>query len=481
MKKNLTFALLFLTVVSATGAEAAAISAPSASTGAPPANSCFSSLWNFLNSSADECPLSYGGITVFGNIDGGFGYEQWGVPLGPYAKKPNYGIQKNSGNTHWLWSPNGISTSVYGVKMNEKFTDGWRLIGVAEGGFDPFTLQLINGPASLAANNKDKLAYQTSNFDSSRAGQWDNSQGFFGVSSRNYGILTFGRTNALSHSLLTAYDPVASVAFSQLGFSGAYSGFGVNSTARVNTAITYRLNYQNLRFAAQTQVGGFDDGNAAAAQSQVQLGADFGGLSFDGVYSIAKDAASFSSYSGAKLPAGYDPNSIVEATLADTRGLELLARYKYESFRFYVGYTRAVLHNPSNTYLIGFPTPAEGIFVPPGAVTSNAYTVPRRYQTVWTGGRYKILANLAVSSAVYWDTQDDYLPAPGVCAGSGASTSNSKCAGGRYSYSLLIDYKPLKRLDVYAGAMVSNVYGGTASGYLHTQNIDPTVGVRLRF
>jgi predicted porin len=481
MKKNLVSALLFVTVVAATGAGGVAVAAPDASPGAPAANSCFGSLWNFLSSSADECPLSYAGITVFGNLDGGYGYQQWGVPLGLYAKKPNYGVQKNSGNTHWLWSPNGISTSVYGVKMNEKFADGWRLIGVAEGGFDPFTLRLINGPASLAANNRYKLAYQTSNFDSSRAGQWDNSQGFFGVSSRNYGVLTFGRTNALSHSLLTAYDPVASVAFSQLGFSGAYSGFGVNSTTRINTAITYRLNYRNLRFAAQTQIGGFNDGNAAAAMSQVQFGADFGPLTFDGVYSIARDAAAFYSYAGGRLPAGYDPNSIVEATLADTRGLELLARYKYESFRFYAGYTRAVLHNPSDPYLMGLPTPAEGIFAPPGAVTSNAYAIPRRYQTVWTGVRYKWLPNLSLASGVYWDTQNDYLPAPGVCGGFGASTSNAKCAGGRYSYSFLIDYKPLKRLDVYAGVMVSNVYGGTASGYLHTQNIDPTVGVRIRF
>jgi predicted porin len=478
--KRIIFAQICAAVF-ATGAEAADAAAQGGQAATSPANPCFSSLWNFLNSSREECPLSYGGITLFGNIDGGYGYEQWGVPLGIYAKKPNYGVQRNSAGAHWLWSPNGISTSVYGVKMSEKFAPGWRLIGVAEGGFNPFTLRLINGPATLAGNNLNKLAYQTSNSDSDRAGQWDNSQGFFGVSSKQYGILTFGRTNALSHSLLTAYDPVASVAFSQLGFSGAYSGFGVNSTTRINTAITYRYLYKNLRFAAQTQLGGYNQGNAATAQSQVQVGADFGDLSIDGVYSLAKDAAAFSSYSGADLPPGYDPNSIVEATLADTRGIELLARYKYNSFRFYAGYIRAVMRNPSDSYPNGLPTTAYGIFVPPGAVTSNAFTIPRRYQTVWFGVRYKLLANLAVSSGVYWDTQNDFLPAPGICTGSGSSTSSPKCAGGRYSYSLLIDYRPLKRVDLYAGAMVSNVYGGTASGYFHTQNIDPTVGVRFRF
>jgi hypothetical protein len=29
--------------------------------------------------------------------------------------------------------------------------------------------------------------------------------------------------------------------------------------------------------------------------------------------------------------------------------------------------------------------------------------------------------------------------------------------------------------------MVSNVYGGLASGYFKAQNIDPTIGLRIRF
>jgi hypothetical protein len=45
----------------------------------------------------------------------------------------------------------------------------------------------------------------------------------------------------------------------------------------------------------------------------------------------------------------------------------------------------------------------------------------------------------------------------------------------------LIDYKPIKRVDVYAGVMISNVWGGLAYGHLYTQNVDPTVGLRIRF
>jgi hypothetical protein len=38
-----------------------------------------------------------------------------------------------------------------------------------------------------------------------------------------------------------------------------------------------------------------------------------------------------------------------------------------------------------------------------------------------------------------------------------------------------------KHIDVYAGFMASNVTNGFGSGYLFTNEINPTAGVRLRF
>ena len=78
-------------------------------------------------------------------------------------------------------------------------------------------------------------------------------------------------------------------------------------------------------------------------------------------------------------------------------------------------------------------------------------------------------------------TQNDYLPPPGVCTGSGTSISSSKCAGSSGAVSFLIDYKPVARVDLYGGVMVSNVWGGLANGHLYTQNVDPTVGLRIQF
>ena len=80
-------------------------------------------------------------------------------------------------------------------------------------------------------------------------------------------------------SALSAYDPVASVAFSQLGFTALYATFGASPTSRVNTVFTYRLTYQGFRVAAQAQVGGYDQDNAATQQYQAQIGADFNGFS----------------------------------------------------------------------------------------------------------------------------------------------------------------------------------------------------------
>jgi hypothetical protein len=294
--------------------------------------------------------------------------------------------------------------------------------------------------------------------------------------------LTFGRTVLLSQSALGAYDPVASVAYSQIGFSTLYSTFGASPTSRINTAITYRLTYQGVRGAVQAQVGSYDQENAATQQYEAQIGTDFGDFSFDAIAGYAFNALTFQTFGGAATPVGFDPNSIVRATAKNTGGVELLGRYKWEKFKFYLGYIHSVSVNPSNPdYPSGVPSIAPGIIVPPGFVTTDAYTVPRVLDTVWTGVRYSVRSNLGLASGVYWETQNNFLAAPAVCTGSGTATSSSRCAGGRYSYSFLVDYLPVPRVNLYAGVLVSNVYGGVASGFQHTENIAPTVGMRFRF
>ena len=291
----------------------------------------------------------------------------------PAADKPSYGIQKNAYEDKWLAGYNGLSTSVIGLKMKQEVLPyDWSIIGVLEAGISPYSGMFNNGPRSLADNNArpaGNYPWQNRNADSSRAGQWGNSQAYLGVSNPVYGTLTFGRTNSLANDITSAYDPIASNALTLIGFSGSFAGFGNTETTRANTAFTYRLTYQNFRAAAQVQVGSYGIGNATNGMYQGQLGADFGSLSLDGVLSWAKDAVSLSTFGGSNIvyltPANcfinvnnqfFDPNSVLKATLSNSFGAELGAKYKWDPFTVYGGWIYARLMNPSDDYLTGFPT-----------------------------------------------------------------------------------------------------------------------------
>ena len=203
----------------------------------PPPN-CWGSLWDVLNTSYSDCPLTYAGITFYGTLDVGAGYNTAGSQFGPsYEKGVFYEIKKPSQGSRWSWFPNAQSTSVVGVKMEEQIYQDWLLIGAIELGYNPYSLMLINGPRSLTDNNLNTAAFQTAHGNSSRAGQWDNSQGFVGISNKTYGTLTFGRANALAAEVVSAYDPVRSNAFS---FSGSFAGLGSTELARVNTGFVAR-------------------------------------------------------------------------------------------------------------------------------------------------------------------------------------------------------------------------------------------------
>ena len=197
----------------------------------------------------------------------------------------------------WLWTPNGLSQSVVGVKMSEPlWNSGWSLIGTVETGFDPYSMQLAYAQKAQVQNNGKSLFLQNANADSSRTGQPLNSQWFLGFSNPTYGTITGGRVNTLSLDAINAYDPMGgSYAFSPIGYSGSYAGFGDTEAARANTAIKYRVNIQNFRLGGLVQVGGYNWGNGTDGIYQAQIGGDFnfpggGVLSIDGTASFAKDA-----------------------------------------------------------------------------------------------------------------------------------------------------------------------------------------------
>jgi predicted porin len=479
--KRLGIALFCVATVGLAHAADLTTANPSAPAKAGP--DCWASLWDVLNTSPKDCPLSYAGFTLYGSIDMGVGYNTAGIPFG--NSFPNgifYRISRASDGGRFSLFPSALSTSVVGIKMEQQIFDGWRLIGVAEAGYSPISGMLLNGPRSLADNNLNPQANQTAHGDSARAGQWDNSQGFIGISNKTYGTLIFGRMNGLATNVVTAYDPVQASAFSLFGTSGAFAGFGNTELGRINTAVAYRLIYQNFRVAGQAQVGnGYALGNGAMAEYQGQIGATFGGFSIDAVIGYAKDAVSLSTFGGSGLPPGYDPNSILKGTLSNNTGALVAARYKWDQFEIDAGYTGSRQANPSYSFPGGFPTTAQGIFVPAGFVNSTNYNVNRVLNTIWLGGKYNIWSNLSARVGFYYETQNDYLQAPAVCTGYSTGISSNKCAGSQSALSGLLLYQPFKRVDLYAGMMISNVYGGRAFGHFKAQNIDPGAGIRVRF
>jgi hypothetical protein len=45
----------------------------------------------------------------------------------------------------------------------------------------------------------------------------------------------------------------------------------------------------------------------------------------------------------------------------------------------------------------------------------------------------------------------------------------------------MLDWRPVKRVDLYAGVMYSKVTGGMASGFLQNNNVATTAGVKVSF
>ncbi|RBP04153.1 hypothetical protein DFR50_14026 [Roseiarcus fermentans] len=540
--------LAILIAASAGAAQAADLPTTKAPAAAPPAN-CYASVWNWLNSSAADCPISYMGVTLYATLDAGFGYESNGAGYNGWFNNgvANIITKQSTHGPQWLQTPNGLSQSVVGLKMSEPLgSSGWSLIGVAETGFNPYAMNLAYAQKSQQVNNGKSLFLQNANADSSRTGQPLNSQWYLGFSNPTYGTLTGGRVNTLSLDAINAYDPMGGAyAFSPLGYSGSYAGFGDTEAARANTAVKYRVDIQNFRLGGLVQVGGYNWGNGAQGQYQGQVGGDFkfpggGVLSVDGIANFSKDTVNLGTFgtltqcstltkgpfagetgcsSSIPGPAGVYSQSDFQATLSNNTGFMLNTKYKWQAWTFYASYEYIRQQNPSDSYPNGFET--IGYFNVPGTIpatlknatkywpsstaqwdVTNAYNVPRIANVVWFGAKYAVNSQLDVAAAYYYLGQNNYnfsinsqgVTTPAACtatvtngtkpngqAFSISRISSGKCAGSTDFLSFMVDWRPVKRVDVYAGVMLSNVYAGLASGYYATQTINPTAGLRIKF
>ena len=335
--------------------------------------SCFASATSYFQASPQECPLTWNGITLYGAIDTGAGYQTHGVPFnGVYPNGVEHLISKNSNNPGYSWMPNGLGQSHIGIKGIETISGNWSFIFNFQTGFDPYTLQLANGPKSLVQNNTNPLDVQSANGDSSRAGQLFNTVAYVGLSHPTYGTLIAGRQDSLILDGLGAYDAMAAApAFSVIGTSNTVAGAGDTEDARYNTSVQYRVNIGAFRLAALYQFGGYDQGNGSNGAIDAQVGGDFGGFSFDAVGSKVKDAVSLSNFGESPLPSGISVNDL-KATLSDNTSGVIMLRYTYGAVKLYGGFEYILFRNPTDAYPEGFTT-IGNYNVLPGYVTSTAY------------------------------------------------------------------------------------------------------------
>src|SRR5260370_20581783 len=253
----------------ATAQAAPPAAAESTSPTAPAVPATCSSAYDFF---ATDCPLTWYGVTLDGTIDMGGTWQTHGTPFNDKSPPGDaYLLPKNSNRSGFHRAPNQLTQSNIGIKGNEEFLPGWVLVFDLEAGFDPYSLKFANGPGSIAQNAGVPLNRQTSNTDSSRAGQFYNSIGYLGVSSPTYGTLTLFRQNSLTLDGVFAYDPLnASYAFSPLGYQGTTCGVGDTEDCRFTTALKYRVNHGPPRATALWQFGGYTLSNSWRRAHQTQ-------------------------------------------------------------------------------------------------------------------------------------------------------------------------------------------------------------------
>jgi predicted porin len=442
--------------------------------------------------------LSLGGVTLYGTIDVGYGYQSHGVPLS--ATLPGgleyqaFTTTRNFAGSQTTMMESGLEQSKVGIRVAEPVASGISLVAQAETGFNPLSGQLTDACASIASNAGKPQGSQTANADSSRCGQAFNSVLYGGVSSPIYGTLTIGRQNSLQLTALAAYDPQAlSYAFSFLGYSGFDGGSGSTQAARWDNSAKYALTVGPVHVAGMFTNGGDDTGIFGHSYS-FNAGVTIQGLSVDAVYANEKGAVNLRSSfdDGTSSPL---PTPGLASYISDDTSYNIMGKYTFEfgdskmkdKLTLYAGYSH--MQKAHGDYTAANAN-AQGGYPLDVDININNSAV---YNLEWFGARYAMSSGWNFVGAFYHSTQNSWTIGLGPTGtqGVGCVDAGLLCSGDFYEASGVVDYMINKHYDAYVGLNWSEVTDGLASGFPGTpgksassgseNSTTAMVGFRVRF
>jgi predicted porin len=494
--------------------------------------------------------LCWHGVCLYGNFDMGVSYYSHSAPFNAMAGGPLVStINTNTQAPSYAGvNANMMSTSFIGLRGKQEIADQLYAVFNLQTLFNPASGMNANGVGSVVQNNGlnqsgSAFANLANSFaDSSKGGQMFNNVAYFGVSSPTYGTFTMGRQSALSSDLVVNYDALSgSNAWSLLTYEGATGGAGVTENRIYDNSYEYRLSIGPVRFAAQAQLA--NGGNSSTGLAyEGDVGFDYAGLSMDFVGGHIKDALSASPLStsqvnqltanqlGPSVIPGFTPGyaipcsiGCVNGVISDNTAFSIGAKYTLGPWKFYAGYEHLQFANPSTPLFPGaFAQGGYNI----GFVNNNRYFSDRNQNVFWAGVKYAVTPTFDVIGSYYGARQGFFTvgagPATGAfystpgaginavngtpfgsfgtnqalaCAANG--TLSPGCAGAIDMFSLAMDWRFARHVDLFAGVAYTTKSGGLANNFILTAtnpNLaatyntgnrvsvwDPGIGLRYQF
>jgi predicted porin len=467
-----------------------------------------------------DCTLTWHGVTLYGAYDVGIGWVSHGLPENGYNYEGASLVNRNGYEHRFVVAPNNLQQTGLGVRGREEFLPGWAVVFNLSTGINPQSGLLANASATQTINNGLPRASYSYTIDGARAGQPFNDEIYGGISSKQFGTLTFGRQRSLGTDVMLLYDPAGGgYAFSYIGYNGTMAGGGDTEDSRWDDAIKYRFVYGPVHFAAMYK---FADGTGGCFSASATwtaanctpesaknnaYGFDLGGTherffadivfqhynqaisvlnpllgpqSPSAPYQSTTNSINTNPITGPNL---IDTNNTVYGIVTDNSAIMGAVRYVWDPFKFFAGYEYIWQNNPKNPLGVG--ASDQGGYILSG-VEDNNLDSEKLLQIWWAGAKYSLNPKTDLTVAWYQQRQNDFRR-PAEC--SVTAGFRSSCAGTLNEGSFYVDYHFTKRLDGFAGIAGSNVSGGLAIAiphgpgvpYYHDSNIAPTLGARFAF